>query len=334
VARRAGISRQTVYAIESGSYVPNTAVALRLAKILGVEVEALFRLEDEEAEALEPVRAKLLAAEALERNRPVRLGRVGKEAVAVPVAGAPYYLEDADALMAGGRAEFARIAPHSKGEETLVVAGCDPALGLLVREVERSSGVAVLAAPASSRLALRWLKEGKVHVAGTHLRDPKTGEFNLPVLRKELPMEEYVVVTFAHWEAGLVTPKGNPKGVRFRNREEGTGSRLLLERMLAEAGIPHEKVRGVEQVAKGHMAVALAVANGEADCGIATPAAARAFGLEFVPWEEERFDLVFRKRDLGLVQVQAMLAALESGRLRKRLEMQAGYSTAKTGARL
>ena len=94
----------------------------------------------------------------------------------------------------------------SKEEATqkrLVLAGCDPATGLLARMVEKISGVEIVSAAASSKLALTWLSEGKVHIAGSHLEDAKTGEFNLPFLRKQFPDEEFCVVTFAQWEEGL-----------------------------------------------------------------------------------------------------------------------------------
>ena len=98
-------------------------------------------------------------------------------------------------------------------QKRLVLAGCDPATGLLARMVEKISGVEIVSAAASSKLALTWLSEGKVHIAGSHLEDPKTGEFNLPFIRKQFPGEEFSVVTFARWEEGLVVAPGNPKRI-------------------------------------------------------------------------------------------------------------------------
>ena len=95
-------------------------------------------------------------------------------------------------------------------------------------------GVEIVSAAASSKLALTWLTEGKVHIKGSHLEDPKSGEFNLPYIRENFPREEILVVTFAQWEEGLVVRTGNPKGIRkpedlarrgirFVNREPGSG---------------------------------------------------------------------------------------------------------------
>jgi molybdate-binding protein len=108
--------------------------------------------------------------------------------------------------------------------------------------------VEIVSAAASSKLALTWLKEGKVHIAGSHLEDPKSGEFNLPYIREKFPGEEILVVTFAQWEEGLVVKSGNPKhirkpedlgrrGVRLVNREPGSGSRALLDKLLAKADL-------------------------------------------------------------------------------------------------
>ena len=144
-----------------------------------------------------------------------------------------------------------------------------PATGLLSRMVERISGVEIVSAAASSKLALTWLSEGKVHIAGSHLEDPKTGEFNLPFIRKQFPGEDFSVVTFARWEEGLVVAPGNPKGnsqdrgsgrknVRFVNREPGSGSRALLDKLLEKAGMDAANVHGYDRIAYGHLAAAYA----------------------------------------------------------------------------
>src|SRR5713101_335326 len=99
-------------------------------------------------------------------------------------------------------------APAEAAEKRLVLAGCDPAASLLAQMVEKISGIEIIPAAASSKLALGWLKEGKVHIAGSHLEDPKTREFNLPFIRKQFPDEEFSVVTFAQWAEGLVISPG------------------------------------------------------------------------------------------------------------------------------
>jgi molybdate-binding protein len=241
------------------------------------------------------------------------------------------------------RAELVVFAKEEAAEKRLVLAGCDPATGLLARMVEKVSGVEIVSAAASSKLALSWLREGKVHIAGSHLEDPKTGEFNLPFLRKEFPDDDFNVVTFARWEEGLVFAPNNPKSirtiedlarknVRFVNRESGSGSRALLDRLLSASGIDRGRVHGYDRIAPGHLAAAYCVLSGEADVCLATRSAAKTFGLGFQAVHSERYDLVMRKRTAELPAVKAFLDVLQRATLRRKVEVLAGYDTSAMGA--
>ncbi len=348
LARRVGVSRQTIYAIEAGTYIPNTEVALHLARELEVSVEELFSLQREKPAKVESLAADVLAAAPPLKGQPVQLCRIGTRWVGVPVGATPYYLPEADGVVsrpgrAPGKADLIVFSKEEAYQKRLVLAGCDPATGLLARMTERMSGVDVITAGASSRLALDWLKQGKVHVAGSHLEDPATGEFNVPFLRREFPGEDLTVITFARWEEGFVTAKGNPKRIRkaedlfrknvvFINREPGSGSRALLDRMLKETGAAAGRVNGHDRIAAGHLAAAYAVLSGEADCCLATRSAAHVFGLDFVPLRSERYDLVMRKQTVELPAAQALLDILQRATLRRKLETLAGYDTTQTGA--
>jgi len=342
LAARAGISRQTVYAIEAGTYVPNTEVTLRLARELEVSVEELFSLPEDSGAVPGSILADLLTTTPPQKGQPVRLGRVGNRHVGVPVSASPYYLPEADAVIAN-RTSVRAFSLEDHSRKHLVLAGCDPATNLLARMVERATGVEIIPAAASSKLALNWLKEGKVHIAGSHLEDPATGEFNLPYLKSEFPREHFTVVTFARWEEGLVVAKGNPKHIRaiadlarstFINREQGSGARALLDQLLKKSQLPAKKVRGYTRTAHGHLAAAYAIVSGEADCCLATRSAARTFDLDFIPLHNERYDLILRKRTLELPAAQAFLDVLQRASLRRQLEAQAGYDTTHTGSRL
>jgi molybdate-binding protein len=202
--------------------------------------------------------------------------------------------------------------------------------------------VEIVSAAASSKLALTWLSEGKVHIAGSHLEDPKTGEFNLPYIRKQFPDEDFSVVTFARWEEGFVVAAGNPKrvrkiedlarkNVRFVNREPGSGSRGLLDQLMEKAKMDAENVQGYDRIAHGHLAAAYCVVSREADVCLATRSAAQTFGLDFVPLHSERYDLVMRKRTADLPAVKSFLDVLQRATLRRKLEVLAGYDTSQTG---
>ena len=349
LAQRVRVSRQTIYAIEAGTYVPNTEVALHLSRELEVPVEDLFSLSAEPAESSGSLAADVLSSAAPAKGQPVRICQVSTRRVAIPVSSSPYYLPEADGIVkraarGKGRSELAVFAAEEPGlQRRLVLAGCDPATGLLARMVEKIGGVEIVSAAASSKLALTWLSEGKVHIAGSHLEDPDTGEFNLPFIRKAFPDGDVTVVTFARWEEGLVVAPENPKGirkvedlarknVRFVNREIGSGSRALLDKCLAKAGIDAHRIRGYERVAYGHLAAAYCVVSRDADVCMATRSAARTFGLDFIPLHSERYDLVMRKGTASLAAAKAFLDVLQRAALRRKLEVLAGYDTSDTGA--
>ncbi|MCU1275499.1 MAG: transcriptional regulator of molybdate metabolism, family [Bryobacterales bacterium] len=347
LARRVHVSRQTIYAIEAGTYVPNTEVALHIARELEVTVDELFSLHAGSQQSPESLAAEVLSAEAPSKGQAVRICQIGSRWVSVPVSASPYYMPEADGIIkrtgrTNNRAELVVFAKEEAAQKRLVLAGCDPATGLLARIVERITGVEIVSAAASSKLALTWLSEGKVHIAGSHLEDPKTGEFNLPFIRKQFPGEDFSVVTFARWEEGLVIASGNPKGVRkiedlarknikFANRESGSGSRGLLDRLLENAGIDAQKIQGYDHIAYGHLAAAYCVVSREADVCLATRSAAQTFGLDFMPLHSERYDLVMRKRTAELPAVKAFLDVLQRATLRRKLEVLAGYDTSQTG---
>ena len=346
LARRVGVSRATIYAIEAGTYIPNTQVTLNLAYELEVTVEELFSLARESQQAAPPVRTEVLSAEPAE-GQPVRVGRIGAKWVSAPAGAVPYFLPECDGVISrvahGGKADVVAFDREETFEKRLILAGCDPATNMLARMVEKVGGVDVVLAAAPSRLALQWLKEGKIHIAGSHLEDPATGEFNLPFIKRDFTGDEFTVITFAQWEEGLVTAAGNPKRIRnvgdlarkniqFTNRQMGSGSRMLLDKLLKEAGVPETRVKGYDRIAQGHLAAAYSVATWEADCCLSTRSAAQAFGMSFVPLHAERYDFVMRKETLNLPAAKAFLDILQRNALRRMLEAVAGYDTSLTGS--
>jgi len=260
-----------------------------------------------------------------------------------------WYLPPADGVIVdsdgkGPRQGRARVQIFQDTEQfgnRLLMAGCDPAMSVLARHLQRANVELVLAHRNSSQ-ALDLLQMGCVHIAGSHLRDEATGESNLPQVRKLFPRGTAVVLTFAVWEEGIVVAKGNPKGVReiadfarkgvvLVNREPGSGSRSLLDSCLKRLGIPSSKVKGYNQVAHGHLPAPWQVRTGDADGCVATRAAARVFGLNFVPLVSERYDLVIRKQHLALPAVHLLLDTLNRAAFRRELEGLGGYDTSGAG---
>jgi molybdate-binding protein len=153
------------------------------------------------------------------------------------------------------------------------------------------------------------------------------------------------VISYAVWEEGIVTARGNPKdirriedfarsGVRIVNREPGAGSRNLLDSHLKRLGISSNRVRGYEHEVQGHLPAAWQVQTGSADACIATRAAARVFGLGFLPLVSERYDLVVRREHLNLPAVESLLETLGRSSFRRELESLGGYDTRASGERM
>jgi putative molybdopterin biosynthesis protein len=350
IAKKIDVSRQTIYAMEAGTYVPNTLLALKLAQVLEVKVEDLFQLEDTEAPALNETAELLPPEQEAQPGLPVQLCEVDEKLVAVLHAPAVWSLPPADAVLieSGKRPGKAKVQLFQREEKQfrkrLLIAGCDPGISVLLRHLQRE-GVEAVVAYRNSSQSLNLLKESLIHVAGSHLRDEATGESNLPVIRKQFPKDSVAVISYAIWQEGIVVARGNPKNIRgiedltrknvvIVNRELGSGSRNLLDSHLRRAGIAPKAVKGYEEIASGHLPAAWQVRNGFADCCLATKTAACVFGLNFIPLESERYDLVIQNHNLNHPGVQILLDTLGRTAFRRELEGLGGYDTTISGNRL
>lgn len=349
LADACGVTRQAVGAIEAGQYIPNTAVSLRMAQVLGCSVEALFALpgppDEAEAELLDG-RAPPAGAGAR-----VHVARVGGRMVATPLRGDLATATAADGLArTGAAAEGGKrtvtvelLIERERLEHAVVVRGCDPALALLGAHLARRHPAFRLVWVHQGSLgAIRALGRGEAHAAGSHLRDPDTGDCNVPYVARELPGHRVLVITLSEWQQGLIVAGGNPQGidgpadlarpdVAIVNREPGSGSRLLLDDSLARSGIAPETVRGYEREAATHLGVAETIAAGAADAGPGILAVARALGLDFIPLQEERYDLVVPTEHLRHEPLQALIDVAMSAAYRRELEALGGYDSSHAG---
>lgn len=334
LATAVGISRQSYAALESGTSVPSTELALRLAAVLGRPVEALFRLADQPAETVEMEGVGLGATPPPRPPFPVRVARVGGRERAYPLgAGHLDGLGSPDGMALETRGTGLRVQRlHAPPQSVdLVVAGCDPAFALVADLLRDQGGIRTLGLHAGSRRALEMLAAGQIHVAGVHLRDEASGTWNGPWVHRLVPFP-CTRVGFATWSVDLLLPAGNPWGIQsledvleagftFAQREAGSGTRAFVDARLGgrASGGP------TERVAVGHMAVAQAVAGGWADGGVAIRAAGQAWGLHSVPLVDERYDLVIPDHFLDLPGVGALLDQLRGSALRNRVELLGGY---------
>ncbi len=337
LAQRAGLTRQAVVAIEAGHYTPNTAVALRLAQALACRVEELFRLPEQLVE-----RRAVIADGRCAPGTRVVVGAVGDRLVAHPLEGGRLF-SPADGVALSPAADVRLFISPELAERTAFLVGCDPSLGVLASWVSRRSPEARLVwLPGSSQAALNALRRSTVHVAGIHLRDAKTGKFNVAQANRALAATGGVVVSYAAWEQGFIVQRGNPKklrsvadlarpGVRLVNREPGSGSRALLDQLLADAAIDPTSIEGYRHRVGSHMAVARAVAEGAADVGIGLRAVARA-ECGFVPLTDAHFDLLIPDEHLEHPAIKALLDVMQTASLRAELAALPGYDVSETGA--
>ncbi len=189
---------------------------------------------------------------------------------------------------------------------------------------------------------LMALAQDKAVIAGAHLWDESSNTYNDPFIRRLLPGRRVALLTLAHRSLGLITPPGNPRGLRcladlaqpgarLVNRQSGSGTRVWLDAQLQALGITPESVPGYEREELTHLAVARAVEQEQATVGLGIHAAAAAYGLGFVPLTKERYDLVLPEAVWNSGLAQALIAVVRSSRFKKTVAAFGGYDTTQTG---
>ncbi|MBW2505514.1 MAG: molybdopterin biosynthesis protein [Deltaproteobacteria bacterium] len=302
-----------------------------------------------EATLARPLSSKLGVEEFIR----VKLGRVGDVMTGTPAgrgAGAVMSLVQADGFIRVpanseglGAAEKVRVEllrDENEIENTLVFIGShDNILDVLANLLHRQRPVCRLSsAHVGSMGGIMAIRRGEAHLAGTHLLDEKTGEYNITFIKKYLSGTPLQLINLTYREQGLLIPKGNPLGingfndlvrkeVRFINRQRGAGTRLLTDMHLNRLSISPDQVNGYDREEYTHMNVASAIASSNADTGLAIRAAAVALGLDFIPVAEERYDLILPKIFLQDSKVLALLQVIkEDKEFRLIVEGLGGYN--------
>lgn len=243
-----------------------------------------------------------------------------------------YYRARADALLLQ---EF--ILPKTSKPTVIFSGSHDLALEEIAGHLQ--DHVLLLSLPVGSLDGLVNLRQGLCQISGTHLLD-ESGEYNMPFVRHLFPDRAMEIVTLAYRTQGLMVAAGNPKdiqklpdltktGVRFVNRNPGSGTRLWLDAGLQKHRLPTENIHGYDRVVNTHSEAAALIKTGRVDAAIGLQAAAHRHGLGFIPLFEERYDLVLpREQEQFLAP---LLEYIQTRDFRTALDSLTGYNTAHSG---
>jgi putative molybdopterin biosynthesis protein len=292
----------------------------------------------------------------------VAVGRVGERLLAAPLsrgAGVITSLVRADGLVllprgtqgteAGEQVQVRLYRPKAELDKTIFCIGSHDMTLDLIAQFLAGHDRRLASANVGSQGGLVALRRAEAHLAGSHLLDPETGEYNISYIRRYLPDVKVKVVTLVGREQGLLVKQGNPRNVkslgdlsrpgagseaervRFVNRQRGAGTRVLLDYHLNILGIETDSIIGYNQEEYTHLGVAAAVASGRADCGLGIAAAAKALELDFIPLYQERYDLVIPKEYAKSDLLAPLFEVLENHEFRAAVDTLPGYDVSKMG---
>lgn len=300
---------------------------------------------------------KLPSRLGLEEFVRVIVGRVQERLIAMPLqrgAGVITSLTRADGILQvpqeleglneGQEVAVRLLRPREQLENTLIMIGShDNTLDLLANELKRrDSRLHLSSSNVGSLGGLMAIRRGQTHLAGSHLLDTETGDYNFSYIERYLKGTPVRLVQLARRRQGLLVKPGNPKaiggiedlfkpGVTFINRQGGSGTRILTDYALRQRGLSSEGIQGYDQEEFTHMAVAVNVLSGRADTGMAIYASAKALGLEFIPVAEERYDLVVPEFSWHDGKVRLLMEIVEGLEFKEKVESLGGYDIAGCG---
>jgi molybdate-binding protein/DNA-binding XRE family transcriptional regulator len=326
LAEHSGLSRAAISAIETGRVVPSTAAALSLGRAFDCSVEKLFGLREMTTQpvqwAWKPSRRSGRFWQARVRGKTLLFPSEWTLAGTLPHNGV--YQDD--------RIEWTRPDDPDK---TLVIAGCDPAVGLLAVRIPALSDFRVLPLTRSSRRAVELLGQGLVHAAGLHFSTGRDRNENSAMAQRLLG-EDFRLLRVARWEEGVALDPSLKTGsvrsvlagnLRWVGREEGSGSRQCLDQILGR----RRKPKGYYHQALDHYGVTETIRSGWAQAGVCVRLPAEEQGLHFLKVREESYDYCFPAAAESEPAIQTLLSAVRSSSYQKDLEQLPGYHTRNSG---
>jgi putative molybdopterin biosynthesis protein len=290
----------------------------------------------------------------------VKVGNVGAKLLATPLprgSGVITSLTRADGIIRipafsegleeNQEVEVELLKPLEEITNTIVMVGShDLSLDILANQLTRLEPPVYFSShPVGSLGGILAVRDGICHLAGSHLLDPATGDYNFPYIRQYLKEKQVKVIHLVGREQGLIVRKGNPKGIRgledllrkevsFINRQKGSGTRILLDHTLKTLSLAPGKIGGYDREEYTHMAVASTVASGVADAGMGILTAAKAMDLDFIPIAKERYDLIIPADYVGDEKVQKVIETVRSKEFKEAVFRMGGYDVSRTGEEL
>ena len=285
----------------------------------------------------------------------VAVGRVGGQLLAAPLsrgAGVITSLVRADGLavlprgiqgkQAGEMIDVRLYRSLHDLDDTIFAVGSHDVILDLLAQYLAEKGRRLVSSNIGSQAGLIALFRGEGHIAGSHLLDPETGEFNIRYLSQYMPDTPVTLITLVGRQQGLMTVRGNPKSIQeldhlFRddvvyiNRQRGAGTRVLLDYQLALMGRNGDAIKGYGQEEFTHLAVAAAIASGRADCGLGIASAAHALNLDFIPLFQERYDLVIPNTFVDSDLIKPLLEIIRTPNFQQAVMRLPGYDVSQMG---
>jgi putative molybdopterin biosynthesis protein len=290
----------------------------------------------------------------------VKLGKVGENYFATPLSRGSGMITSliradgiiripalSEGLSENQETEIELLRPIEEISNTLVMVGShDLTLDLLANLLGRYYPPIYFSSHSVGSLnGILAVKSGICHMAGSHLLDPQSGEYNFPYIRNYLKGISIRVIHLVYREQGLMLQKGNPKKVRgledllskditFINRQKGSGTRILLDHTLKTLSLKADQIQGFDNEEYTHMAVASTIASGKADAGMGILPAARAMDLDFIPIAKESYDLIIPSMHFEDAKIQKVIETICSVEFKKMVLKMGGYDISKTGEEL
>lgn len=327
-AKMAGMPRSSLSAIEAWRLTPSVSAALAVAKALGCSVEELFQAtasvrqpaQDEEAQ---------WAWQACTGAGRYWQAEVGGSKWLFPVETLPGVSWAHDGICRG---EVMQESGKADASKTLVLAGCDPAAGLLAAEYAAASGFRMLTFSRGGGAALELLQQGVVHVAALHRSTVERPLRNAQTVLEKLG-SGYRLLRCAEWQEGIALQAADTTASvsacaqqvrQWAMREPGSAARECLDELLGKAAAP-------EHVVLSHQAVVEAVRSGWAEAGVCVQLCAEDAGLRFLPVRRESLDLCFAMEMEGDPRIQALIQLMRSREHRRLIGELPGYDSKNTG---